>query len=113
MNSFKASSKVASMDSSKSSESYGKSAGKKTNNMSENDGIKKKKGKTKEIIPGEGFGTTLESLSSSSDAAIGSVTTSSAGTLGISKSPSSAKRKNAMDQNKKISHEIKEMKREK
>ena len=68
--------------------------------------------KNKIIIPGGDFGSTSESLGSSSDATIGSVTASSAGTSGIIKPSSSAKRKKAVDQNK-SSHERKETEREK
>ena len=72
----------------------------------------KKNKKKKEVIPGGDSGSTSESLGSSSDATIGSVTASSVGTSGIIKLSSSAKRKKAVDQNK-SSHERKETEREK
>ena len=72
----------------------------------------KKKNKKKKIIPGGDSGSTSESLGSSSDATIGSVIALSAGTSGIIKPSSSAKRKKAVDQNK-SSHERKEMEKEK
>ena len=61
---------------------------------------KRKKKERKEVIPGGDSGSTSESLGSSSDAMTGSVTASSAKTLGIIKPSSSAKRKKAVDQNK-------------
>ena len=73
--------------------------------------VKKNENK-KEIILGGDSGSTSESLGSSSDATIGSVTASSVGTSGIIKPSSSAKRKKAVDQNK-SSHERKETEREK
>ena len=54
-------------------------------------------------MPGEGSGTTLESLDSSLDAEIGSITASSVGASGITKSSSLAKRKKTTYQNKRIS----------
>ena len=84
-----------------SSESYGKSAGKERKNVSASGGKEKQKGKkSKEIILGEDFGSTPESLGSSSNATTGSVIASLAGTSGITKSSTSATRTEAMDQKK-------------
>ena len=80
--------------------------------MSASGDKKKRKKKKKKIIPGGDFGSTSESLGSSSDATIGSVTVSSVRTSGIIEPSSSAKRKKAVDQNK-SSHERKETEREK
>ena len=74
--------------------------------------VKKKKEEEEKIIPGGDSGSTSESLGSSSDATIGSVTASSVGTSGIIEPSSSAKRKKAVDQNKSF-HERKETEREK
>ena len=104
MNSSEASSKVASMDGSKLLESYGMSAGKKIKKKYVSKWQQRKtKENAKEIILGEGSGITPESLGSSSDAAIGFVTASSAGTSGIIKSSSSAKRKKITNQRKNLS----------
>lgn len=76
--SSEASSKVASMDGSKSSESSGKLTDKKTKICQQVAAKKNKKvKKAKKIIPCEDSGTTPESIGSSSDVAIGSVTASS------------------------------------
>ena len=112
MNSFEAMSKVASWMVQNCRNLVTSQLARKPKKCQQMGAKKKKKGKkTKEIISGEGSGTTPKSLSPSSDVAIEFVTASSARTSDITKSSTSVKKKESSGS--KNLHKRKEIEREK